>query len=110
VESALGRAITERTADERIELDRRVQAVRQVATWRLERLNHEFARLAGETEGRSPLRVLARGYAVVTSPEGHVVRDPADAPAGAPLRVRLHGGTLRARSEGADPATPIEHG
>ena len=110
VESALGRAITERTTDEKVELDRRVRAIRQVAASRLERLNHEFARLAAETEGRSPLRVLARGYAVVTSPEGQVVREPADAPAGAPLRVRLHGGTLRARSEGADAATPIEHG
>jgi exodeoxyribonuclease VII large subunit len=55
--------------------------------------------LRARLETLSPLRVLDRGYAVVQTMEGQVVRSPADAPAGSPIDVRLAQGRLRARVE-----------
>lgn len=55
-----------------------------------------LARAAGALNALSPLAVLERGYAVVTT-NGRVVRDVAQVEAGAELAVRLHLGTLRAR-------------
>jgi exodeoxyribonuclease VII large subunit len=48
----------------------------------------------------SPAATLARGYAVVQTAEGDVVRDPAQVPAGDLLRLRLAGGDLAAWAEG----------
>jgi exodeoxyribonuclease VII large subunit len=48
-----------------------------------------------------PGATLARGYAIVRDgPGGRILREPADAPAGTPLRVTLSGGTLAATSDG----------
>jgi exodeoxyribonuclease VII large subunit len=53
----------------------------------------------------SPLRVLARGYAVAEEARmGSVIRTPAQAPAGTPLRIRLADGDLLATSKGPAPA------
>lgn len=49
-----------------------------------------------ELQQLSPLKVLARGYALVETAQGEVVRKPADAPAGTGLRVRVAEGELRA--------------
>jgi exodeoxyribonuclease VII large subunit len=106
LEGGLRRAMAERLAAEGEQLEALGRDIHRSATARLERLELELARRAAETEARSPLRALARGYAVVTSPEGHVIRDPDEAPAGSPLRVRLAGGNLRARSEGPEPDNP----
>lgn len=105
LEAGLGRAISRRVGEERGALDDREREIHRAASSRLRRLRLDLTRIAAETEARSPLRALARGYAVVTTPEGRIVRDPADAPLGAPLRIRLAGGNLRARSEGAEPET-----
>ncbi len=58
-----------------------------------------LARAAGALNALSPLAVLERGYAVVTSGD-QVIRDVAQAEVGAELAVRLHIGTLRARVVG----------
>ena len=57
---------------------------------------------AGATLGAlGPGATLARGYAIVRDGrEGAILRDPADAPAGTPLRVTLAGGALAATSDG----------
>jgi exodeoxyribonuclease VII large subunit len=55
-----------------------------------------LARAAGALNALSPLAVLERGYAVVTT-GGRVIRDVAQVESGAELAVRLHVGTLRAR-------------
>jgi exodeoxyribonuclease VII large subunit len=43
----------------------------------------------------SPLAILRRGYAVATKlPEGTIIRDAAQAPAGSPIRVQVARGRL----------------
>lgn len=54
-----------------------------------------------------PSRVLRRGYAVVTGPDGAVVRDAATVAAGDALGIRLAAGSLLARVESAAPEPPL---
>jgi len=69
-----------------------------------ERRGAALARLAGRLDSLSPLAVLSRGYALVErTRDSAILRDPADAPEGEALRIRLSGGEIRARSEGALP-------
>jgi exodeoxyribonuclease VII large subunit len=62
-----------------------------------ERIGHLSARLS--TLG--PAATLARGYAVVQTDAGAVLRSAADAPAGTRLRVRVADGAVKAVSEGS---------
>jgi exodeoxyribonuclease VII large subunit len=61
--------------------------------------------LAGHLRALSPQRTLDRGYAIVQAEggpaSGHIVRSPADAPAGVALTVTLATGSLGAVSSGA---------
>jgi exodeoxyribonuclease VII large subunit len=81
---------------EKIAQDRRATADRMAA--RVALANEKLSVAAGRLEALSPLRVLARGYAVVTR-EGDTapVTDAARVTAGEGLRVRLARGRLRAR-------------
>ena len=64
---------------------------------------HEaFAGIAHKLDALSPLAVLERGYAVCLTPEGKVVRDAESVELNAPVKVRLHRGTLRATVTGKD--------
>lgn len=92
----------------REELEARRREVHRTVDGRVERLEMELARRAAEVEARSPLSSLARGYAVVQADDGRIIRSPDEAPTGTALKLRLAGGTLRARSEGADTTTGIE--
>ena len=58
------------------------------------------ARSRAQLLALGPAATLSRGYAVVQA-SGEVLRDPAQAPAGAALRIRLAAGVLRATSDGA---------
>lgn len=58
-------------------------------------------RTALETQGAhltqlSPLKILDRGYAIVQSQEGNVVKSPEDAPRGTAIHIRLAQGSLTA--------------
>lgn len=44
----------------------------------------------------SPLKILDRGYAIVTNGQGRIVKAPAEAPPGSQIAVRLADGSLRA--------------
>ena len=55
--------------------------------------------LAAHLSQLSPLRILERGYAIVTTPEGEIVKRSAAAPPGSEIRVRLAEGRLAARVE-----------
>jgi exodeoxyribonuclease VII large subunit len=52
--------------------------------------------LAGRLEALSPLKVLERGYSIVQTEDGRIVKRAHDAPEGASIRVRLHEGRLTA--------------
>ena len=60
----------------------------------------ELRHLRSRVRALSPAATLDRGYAVVQTAAGTVVRDPADAQPGALLRIRVHGGEFTAEREG----------
>ncbi|MDQ3523225.1 MAG: exodeoxyribonuclease VII large subunit, partial [Gemmatimonadota bacterium] len=75
---------------------------------RLEGAERDLAMQAEALDARSPLRVLARGYAVAKDARsGSLVRKPAQAPVGTPLRIRLAEGELLATSSGPAPADSL---
>ena len=61
---------------------------------RLARPRRELASLAASLDAMSPLKVLGRGFALVTDGDGRLVRRPADAPAGSRVAVALAEGRL----------------
>jgi exodeoxyribonuclease VII large subunit len=65
----------------------------------LERRRHLLARVAAQLDALSPLRVLDRGYAVPTGPDGHVLKRRSEFVAGAPFSLRVADGSVAARVE-----------
>ena len=63
---------------------------------RIDQAGARHAPLASQLEALSPLRVLERGYSIVQTQDGSIVRRAADAPAGTSIRVRMHEGRLDA--------------
>lgn len=60
-------------------------------------LKHYDTRLSGWAEALdalSPLKTLARGYAVVCTPDQHVITQPNQVQVGDPLRLKVEGGTI----------------
>ncbi|CAN3702368.1 Exodeoxyribonuclease 7 large subunit [Microbacterium sp. MM2322] len=76
---------------------------RDIVDRRLESERRRTRELSAGLRALSPLATLARGYAIVQSDGGSVVRDARDAPAGGALKITVEQGTLAARSEGALP-------
>jgi len=70
-----------------------------VTATRLTRLSHASARL----DALSPLAVLSRGYALVYSTDGTLLRNAADAGVGESVRARLASGSLSATVDSIDP-------
>ncbi len=60
----------------------------------------QLAHAAGKLDALSPLSVLARGYALVQTDAGRVVRSASDVQIDQALRVRLHRGELDVRVSG----------
>ena len=67
----------------------------------LERRRHLLARVAAQLDALSPLRVLERGYAVPTAPDGQVLKRRAEFAPGAPFTLRVADGSVPARVEPA---------
>jgi exodeoxyribonuclease VII large subunit len=65
---------------------------------RMERLNRlkreRLEKLRVQLEERSPLRVLERGYSIVTGPDGAVLRDATAVSLGDTVSIQLHKGKL----------------
>jgi exodeoxyribonuclease VII large subunit len=78
---------------------RRMQAAHVLAVERMRALlvprRARYEQLAAKLSQLSPLRVLDRGYAIVSSPSG-ILKDSAAAPQGTSLHVRLARGELDA--------------
>jgi exodeoxyribonuclease VII large subunit len=68
---------------------------RRCAAAGLERAQHDLRHTRARVLALSPQATLDRGYAVVQTPDGSVVRDAADVVLGEALRVRLSVGELR---------------
>ena len=45
----------------------------------------------------SPLKILERGYAIVTNEHGRIVKEPVDAPVDSQLGIRLGTGEIAAK-------------
>ena len=70
--------------------------LQQALQQRIDAERHRFEQAVGCLEALSPLAVLARGYAVVSTQES-VVRDADDLQTGDVVQVRLHRGKFRAK-------------
>ena len=87
----------------RIELDTRARARRSLEArlqgcdvrLRLARSRGALDRLTGKLSTLSPLRILERGYAIVSG-ESDILKDAAAAPPDSPIHVRLAKGELDA--------------
>jgi exodeoxyribonuclease VII large subunit len=64
------------------------------------RAGHRLALAQRGLDAVSPLATLARGFAIVTGPDGRLLTDAATVEAGAPIEARLAHGTLNARVTG----------
>ncbi|SDO85057.1 Exodeoxyribonuclease VII large subunit [Microbacterium sp. ru370.1] len=82
---------------------------RDIVDRRLESERRRTRELSAGLRALSPLATLARGYAIAQLPDGAVLRDAADAPAGIVLRLTLEQGTVAATSEGVV-ADAVPHG
>jgi exodeoxyribonuclease VII large subunit len=100
--SRLASGLSRRTslAAERLErtADRLSAAIGQTIDRRRNRLDRSAAQL----DALSPLRVLARGYAMPTAPDGRVLKRRADFPPGERFDLRVSDGSIAARVEDAE--------
>jgi exodeoxyribonuclease VII large subunit len=67
---------------------------------RLRRARELLVPLVRTLNAVSPLATLDRGYAIVTTQNGAILRDAAAAPAGTLVEARLAKGRIRAKVEG----------
>jgi len=79
---------------------RRMEAAQTAATLvirgQLERRRRAFEPLAAKLSQLSPLRILERGYAIVSNPSG-ILKDASGAPSDSQIHVRLAKGELDAK-------------
>jgi exodeoxyribonuclease VII large subunit len=85
-----------RFADARRRLEMLRTQAAQAMRLRLARAQGVATPLAAQLRQLSPLNVLERGYAIVQTREGAVVKSAAEAPVGTALRVRLAQGEIEA--------------
>ena len=72
------------------------RALEEAMRRRLALVRSKLKPLAGRLEALSPVSVLERGYSIVQTEDGRVVKRAQDAPEGSSIRVRLHAGRLAA--------------
>ena len=84
-----------RLAADRRRLETAAAAAAQAMRMLLERRRSAFHQLAAKLGQLSPLRILERGYAIVSNQEG-ILKDAAAAPPGSRIRARLAKGELDA--------------
>ena len=92
------RVLTDPTAflaDRRLSLDHAIRRLAAAAKSCVDGEGRRFAGAAAALDALSPLKVLARGYAVAQSADGTVLKDAAAVTAGDRIRVRLAQGSLQ---------------
>ncbi|HEX7667826.1 MAG TPA: exodeoxyribonuclease VII large subunit [Polyangiaceae bacterium] len=83
----------------RHEIERASERIRSLVTTRLAKRRSTVQSLAGQLDAMSPLKVLARGYAVATDEKGHAIVDANAVKPGDEVVVRVHTGAFRAKVE-----------
>jgi exodeoxyribonuclease VII large subunit len=81
------------------EVTRLQQKLASVAGRTLAARRHRYEGLTARLDALSPLKVLARGYAVAFDPRGHALVQASQVQPGERVRVRLHEGELSAQVE-----------
>jgi exodeoxyribonuclease VII large subunit len=71
-------------------------AALQIIRVRLTRAQNRLVPLQAHLTQLSPLKILDRGYAIVTNAEGGIVKEPDDARVGSEIQVRLAKGNIAA--------------
>ena len=71
------------------------QRLEHAGTRRFQQEEQRLARLAGRVDALSPLKVLARGYALASREDGTVIRAAGELAPGEPIRLRLGQGSAR---------------
>ena len=92
------RVLTDPTAflaDRRLYLDHVIHRLAAAEKSRVDGESRRFAAAAAALDALSPLKVLARGYAVAQSGDGTVLKSAAEVAAGERIRVRLAQGSLQ---------------
>ncbi|UNK46908.1 exodeoxyribonuclease VII large subunit [Arthrobacter sulfonylureivorans] len=80
------------------DIHRLTSRAHQAVSAAVHRDTDRIAHLKAQVRALSPQNTLDRGYAVAQLPDGHVLRDAADAPAGTRLRLRLAVGEVAAET------------
>lgn len=88
-----------RLAEGRRRLEAAASRLDQSIQWRLAAQRRRLEPLDAQLAQLSPLRVLDRGYAIVQTPQGAVVKNASEVTAGSLLDVRLARGALRVEVE-----------
>ena len=86
-----------RFADARRRIDAAEAAAGQRVKLLLSRAHGRLNPSTAHLTQLSPLKILDRGYAIVTNEQGKIVKAPVEAPSGSDIEVRLASGRLRAR-------------
>jgi exodeoxyribonuclease VII large subunit len=95
----LGRGLSLRSRRMADRLDRTTDRVTQAMQHLLERQQARLTMHAAGLEALSPLKILARGYAVARGEDGRVLKRVAHLAAGLAFRLRVMDGEVRARVE-----------
>jgi exodeoxyribonuclease VII large subunit len=85
-----------RIAAARRRLEAADAVILQLVRLRLTRSNARLDPLIAHLTQLSPLKILERGYALVSNATGRIVKEPADAPVGSEIEVRLARGQIAA--------------
>jgi exodeoxyribonuclease VII large subunit len=86
-----------RIARARQRLEAANTAAAQLTHLRLTRAHGRLNPLIAHLTQLSPLKILERGYAIVTNEDGAIVKQPADAPVDTKVDIRLADGRMAAR-------------
>lgn len=79
-----------------------IRRMRSTLTNTVQRAEAEVAHMTTHLRSLSPQSTMDRGYAVVSTIDGTIVREPSDAPAGTQLLIRVAGGRLQGTSDGTE--------
>ena len=85
-----------RFAAARRRLETAETAVARLAQLRVTRSRGRLDPLVAHLTQLSPLKILERGYAIVSNQAGHIVKEPGEAPVGSEIRVRQAKGGIAA--------------